>query len=184
MKNLILALIIGFSTIFTVYAQETNEQNQNLKLTGKGNFDRLFDRKDALILVERYDIATLKNDGINISVKVGWIDGETSKFYAVDIAGVTVDFEKLDVLKDNLEKSISKIEKLPDTSSGSIYFSTSDGFSVNFYTYKTDDGSPKRNIYIIAKGNFISQGESADVLKKISNSMTKAREKLVSLGAK
>ena len=185
MKRIIYALMICVSFNLTgANAQQIDEQNKVFEPTKQSKFRNLFDKKGAIVVTEEYEIESYRNNGLNISANVGWIEGEAVKIYAAKFSDIYVDFEQLTDLQNNLEKFIRKVEQSDvENKVISIRYISPHGIFINYYTFKKDDGSLWRNVYF-KYGNFVSQERTLATVKRFSSLIAQTQEKLISLGAK
>ena len=104
MEKFIYALIFCLSiNLVSANAQQLSEQVQVSPALQQSKFKKLFDKKDAIVITEQYEIADFnKINDLRIFASVGWIEGETNKIYAANIGEIFVDFEQLDSLQNSL----------------------------------------------------------------------------------
>lgn len=173
MKKIIASAFLGlFVGLIAVNAQQTEASNQN-------KFRTFLERKNSVILTKSHKV-----ESCSCAAVVAWVEGEKEKAYAAVFFGGYIDFEKLDDFRRQVENLTQTIEKsYDDTNLAVKYSAEAYDFYVDYYTFTNSKNELQKNIYFKFNST-VYQSNTTEKLKKLSEDLKLAREKLVSLGAK
>jgi hypothetical protein len=180
---LFLCLIL---VILNVSAQQTEEVQKDTKLQ-KSKFDELFKIKDKIVFNESYTVIKREKDTSAVLARVGWVEGEKNKIYAASFEStvfkyITIDFDRLVLLKADLERVIEKIEKaMEDDKINAVRYISPDDIYINYYEWEYMN-EKNSNLYF-KYGDSIFQDKTTERLKSFLDSIDKVQAKLISLGA-
>jgi hypothetical protein len=175
--------VLTLVTLTLSFSAVANAQSES-KSEATTKYERFLKRTDVVIVTQSHSLGSLPGGGWKILAKVAWALGESQKVYAAEVGDQIVDFDQLTTLEEGLNKMVGAVNGSFDSLNLSSMSYVSSGISANYYSYVTDESSqPKRNLYLKA-GVFWHQSPKIDALAQLRDLIVKARERLVSLGAK
>lgn len=185
MKKFIYVICLCLVTVNTLAQQtEKNQKNDNLR---KSKFERLFDIKEKIVLTESHTVVKREKDIPAVLARIGWVEGERNKLYAAAFEAdvykyTTVDFDRLDLLKNDIKRVIDKIEAaIEDDQINSVRYISPDGFLIDYYEWEYNN--VKYQSVYFKYGESIFTDKTTVRLKGLLNSIDKVQTKLISLGA-
>jgi hypothetical protein len=152
------------------------------------NYEIFVNGTDAVIVTSVFEIGRLTIRGIEsgpeVTAHVAWILDEDKKVYAAKIGEIFLDFEELKTLEEGIGKILRGIsESFEKLGATSMSYQTVGGLSINYYSFEARSGSPRQILRLVIR-KFSIRGSSTAPLVELGTLISKAREKLIALGAK
>lgn len=183
MKKLIYVLFLCLILVVINVAAQQTEEVQIVKKLEESKFEKLFKTKGEIVLSESYIIIKRGENTPEVLARIGWVEGEQNKTYAAAFGSTIIDFDRLDLLKSDVERVIEKIETaIEDKTINSVNYAFLDDFIINYYEWVNTDSEQYRNVYF-KYGGYTYQDKTTQKLKSFLDSIDKVQAKLISLGA-